>query len=179
MSAIETREARDAVADGDRCLLVGDLNDPLTLRYDPWTDLARFRGVSVRYSRDLSLNGTPCAGAVSFTRRVIRLDAYLDQASARCTLAHELVHLERGPVRLDDVQLEEALVDLVAASRLVRVDDLRRLEDDVEDDELATEFGIDPAMADAARALLAAAQQLLTMRVARQAAGTRVERPGL
>ena len=56
----------------------------------------------------------------------IVLDASLTQAARRATLEHELVHVERGPVP-DDTLLaarEEALVDEIAARRLIPLDRL-------------------------------------------------------
>jgi hypothetical protein len=50
----------------------------------------------------------------------------LDQARRRCTLAHEIVHLERGPVPVDAVGLakEERIVSQLAAQRLIPLTDL-------------------------------------------------------
>lgn len=50
----------------------------------------------------------------------------LNQVRRRCTLTHEIVHLERGPVPADPVGLarEERVVSQVAARRLISIDAL-------------------------------------------------------
>ena len=50
----------------------------------------------------------------------------LNQAARRCTLAHELIHLERGPVPTDPRghAREERLVSTAAARRLITLDRL-------------------------------------------------------
>ncbi|AAN12603.1 metallo-protease [Mycobacterium phage Che9c] len=50
----------------------------------------------------------------------------LTQAERRCTLTHELVHRERGPVPADpaDAAREERMVDEIAARRLITFDQL-------------------------------------------------------
>ena len=47
----------------------------------------------------------------------------LNQAERRCTLTHELVHRERGPVPVDPAAAarEEAIVDEIAARRLISI----------------------------------------------------------
>jgi hypothetical protein len=58
--------------------------------------------------------------------RRIWLARGLTQAERRCTLTHELVHLERGPVPTDPVAAarEERIVDEIAARRLIPVEAL-------------------------------------------------------
>jgi hypothetical protein len=53
--------------------------------------------------------------------RRIWLCATLTQAERRCTLTHELVHRERGPVPTDPAAAaaEERIVDEIAARRLI------------------------------------------------------------
>ncbi|MBU8824178.1 hypothetical protein [Mycolicibacterium goodii] len=50
----------------------------------------------------------------------------LTQAERRCTLTHELVHRERGPVPTDPAAAarEERIVDEIAARRLITFDQL-------------------------------------------------------
>lgn len=50
----------------------------------------------------------------------------LNQVRRRCTLTHELIHLERGPVPTDPVgrAREERIVDELAARRLITLDAL-------------------------------------------------------
>ena len=57
----------------------------------------------------------------------IWLNPNLTPAGRRCTLAHELIHVERGVIHhLPDVLAarEEATVDRIAAHRLIAIDDL-------------------------------------------------------
>ena len=58
--------------------------------------------------------------------RHIWLCRRLDQVRRRCTLTHEIVHLERGPVPTDPVghAREERLVEQLAARRLITIDAL-------------------------------------------------------
>lgn len=56
-------------------------------------------------------------------RRLVHLDGRLQQTERRCTLAHELVHLERGPCDPEDAR-EEQLVHELAARLLVTLDQL-------------------------------------------------------
>jgi len=60
-------------------------------------------------------------GELDWPHRVIRIDARLNQAAARSTLAHELVHAERGPLPAIPAlaDLEENLVDQETARRLI------------------------------------------------------------
>lgn len=65
-------------------------------------------------------------GATDHTRRLILLDERLLQAERRCTIAHELEHVRRGPVPDDDLLAarEEAAIDLAVSQQLIRIDDL-------------------------------------------------------
>lgn len=55
--------------------------------------------------------------------RRIWLSRGMTQAERRCTLTHELVHRERGPVPCDPAEAarEERIVDEIAARRLITV----------------------------------------------------------
>ena len=61
------------------------------------------------------------AGITRHSARVIVLDKRLLQAERRCTLAHELEHVARGPLPADPVLAarEEASIDEVVARRLI------------------------------------------------------------
>lgn len=65
-------------------------------------------------------------GLVDWARRVVTVDCRLSAAQRRCTLAHELVHVERGPVPADPwlAAREEAAVEAEAARRLIGIDAL-------------------------------------------------------
>ncbi|WP_411815539.1 ImmA/IrrE family metallo-endopeptidase [Gordonia sp. SND2] len=58
--------------------------------------------------------------------RTIVLDPRLTQAARRSTLAHELVHVERGiiPIEPTLIAREEAAVDEIAARQLITIDAL-------------------------------------------------------
>jgi hypothetical protein len=56
----------------------------------------------------------------------IVLHCELTQAERRCTLTHEIIHMERGwrPCSRLEAQLEEAIVVELTARRLITLDDL-------------------------------------------------------
>jgi hypothetical protein len=93
-----------------------------THRYDPWRDVRlnwpQVRVVIERMTGDL-------LGEARDGGRVIALRAGTSAAQRRCTLAHEIVHLERG---LRDcgpwLHREEQAVHRTAACRLITVADL-------------------------------------------------------
>lgn len=58
-------------------------------------------------------------GITDFVTGTVTLTHGLSVAEARCTLAHELIHLERGPVGRDATAAEEIAVEEIAAGRLV------------------------------------------------------------
>lgn len=66
------------------------------------------------------------SGRVDWARRVVTVDCRLSAAQRRCTLAHELVHVERGPVPADPwlAAREEAAVEAEAARRLIPLEAL-------------------------------------------------------
>lgn len=93
-------------------------------RYDPWDHASRLDLRIVFRKLPGDLMGVYFHGP----SRVIALDSRLTQAERRCTLAHELVHLERG----DDGRCasawheskQEALVHQIASRRLITTEDL-------------------------------------------------------
>lgn len=93
-------------------------------RYNPWRHAAELDLRVVQRRLPHGLMG------VYFHEpsRVIVLDSKLGQAERRCTLSHELVHVERGDhgpcatVWHEDKQ--ERLVHEIAARRLIRLEDL-------------------------------------------------------
>mgnify|MGYP000933421466 FL=1 len=52
------------------------------------------------------------------------VNARLSRAEERCTLTHEIIHAERGPVPAHHAAREERLVDAEAARRLIPLDAL-------------------------------------------------------
>ena len=65
-------------------------------------------------------------GYTDWPNRVISIDARLPAAAQRSTLAHELVHAERGPTPVEPVLAarEELAVEKAAARSLINVHDL-------------------------------------------------------
>ena len=68
--------------------------------------------------------GDAGAGVCRWSRRSILFDIRLSRVEERCTLAHELVHAERGPFPRWLTAREEAVVDAEAACRLILLDAL-------------------------------------------------------
>lgn len=93
-------------------------------RYNPWKHIYTEHPDAV-VSDDLALPDRVMGLALCATKRVW-LHNGLNQAERRCTLAHELVHLERGPVPRDPVHAarEEEIVDQIASRRLITTEDL-------------------------------------------------------
>ncbi len=62
-------------------------------------------------------------GSTCHRRRVITLDLRLSQAERRCTIAHELEHVERGPMPSDPILAarEEESIERAVARRLVTI----------------------------------------------------------
>ncbi|MFC2623676.1 MAG: ImmA/IrrE family metallo-endopeptidase [Propionibacterium acidifaciens] len=86
------------------------------------------------------------SGRVDWARRVVTVDCRLSAAQRRCTLAHELVHVERGPVPADPwlAAREEAAVEAEAARRLIGIDALAdALAWSSQPAEIADELGVD------------------------------------
>ena len=88
--------------------------------YDPWHALTDFDRARVVFD-DLPPRRR---GEVDFGTQTITLERRLDPTTQRCTLAHELVHLERGPVIMWCVPREERAVAAIAARRLVSIEAL-------------------------------------------------------
>jgi hypothetical protein len=96
--------------------------DPEHGHYDPWLHVAMVWP-------ELDIVSEPMTGSLLGELRypVIALRADSSAAQRRCTLAHELVHLERGvpPGGLWAAR-EELIVHAVAARRLIRLEELGR-----------------------------------------------------
>ncbi|MFC9767775.1 hypothetical protein [Rhodococcus jostii] len=90
-------------------------------RYNPWRQLRHaFPHIALTTNQ-----GLPEGRAGSQTSDRIYLHRRLGQCGRRCTLTHELVHKERGTICTpDQYTREEAIVDEIAARRLITVDQL-------------------------------------------------------
>lgn len=108
--------------------------------YDPEQhlhDLASQLGYEVSYERMRFL------GLTHFEEKWVKIDPRPSHSEQRSTMAHEAVHLERGPFPKHREQLEERTVEHIAARRLIDLDDLieaLRWSDSTE--ELAEELGV-------------------------------------
>lgn len=63
-------------------------------------------------------------GHYDFIRDCITITSGMDQAERRCTLTHELIHRERGPVPAHLADKEEEIVCDLAARRLITLEAL-------------------------------------------------------
>ena len=93
--------------------------------YCPWQHLGDLDGVELHFHWDGD------TGVADFERRAISLRRGMSGAQRRVTLAHELIHLERGPVcEGATARVDELLVESATALRLIPVavlEDLPRL----------------------------------------------------
>lgn len=124
--------------------------------YDPWRHLAQLSDVM------LESHSGGDAGWIKFSTRTISLRSGMSAIEQRCTLTHELVHLERGPYRVTEKAVEERLVELAAAARLVSREAL-----DAGLDVLAASLRVDPNMLGAAFAVHRPAELVRLVEVAR------------
>lgn len=85
------------------------------MHYHPWRHLRRLVDWTLHWS-DLPEG---ILGLTDFERRTITLTTGLTQVERRSTIAHELVHAERGPVLDVYWPREEATVNRLVARRLL------------------------------------------------------------
>jgi len=93
------------------------------MRFNPWRHLnAAHPDLHVDCRADLR----PGRMGAWLATGEVALSRLLGQAERRCTITHETVHVERGPVSADPrlAAREEAVVDEIAARRLITLDDL-------------------------------------------------------
>lgn len=110
-------------------------------RYHPWRALRMLPHITVEWSRAVA------RGRVD--GHTITLHPLLTQAERRSTLAHELVHIERGPVPDWAWPREELIVEEIAARRLVDLDDLADAivwHDGIAHDGMAEDLWVDRAI---------------------------------
>lgn len=92
-------------------------------KWHPWRALRdRHPRIDVAFPE---IEVTGCFGRWDGGSR-IEIEASSNQAERRCTLTHELVHVERGPVPKHPVYgpREESAVRRIAAERLIEFDEL-------------------------------------------------------
>ncbi|WP_182349487.1 hypothetical protein [Tomitella gaofuii] len=98
----------------------------------------------------------------AWTTQGIFLSKHLGQAGRRCTLTHELVHVERGPAIHGIPAIEERIVDEITARRLITLCALRdalRWCGGIPGAECAEELWVDQATLDTRVATLTAAER--------------------
>lgn len=94
----------------------------MSQRWHPWRYAAEhYPDVIISCHRELPGR---VWGMTSFPLRRVWLCRRLRQVHRRCTLTHELIHLERGPVPEHLQDAEERIVDELAARRLIELPDL-------------------------------------------------------
>lgn len=96
----------------------------MSQRWHPWRHAAdHYPHVVINCRRELPEHTW---GLTSFPEQKIWLCNRLRQVHRRCTLTHELIHLERGAMPTDPraVAREERIVDDLAARRLITFGDL-------------------------------------------------------
>ncbi len=87
--------------------------------YHPWRHFRAFTQW-ILLQADLP---TGIHGLTQWPAGTVTLDRRLSQVQRRCTITHELVHIERGPVPDDDVLAarEESAVEQEVARRLIEL----------------------------------------------------------
>ena len=121
------------------------------MAYDPWGE------VPAEWSVDFV--AMPVRGMCRWDRRKILLDIRLSRVEERCTLAHEIIHAERGPFPRWLTTREESIVDTKAARRLIPLDALgEALAWSLHPAVAAEELDVDPPTLDALLRDLAAAE---------------------
>lgn len=94
----------------------------MSQRWHPWRHAAEhYPDVIINCHRELPAQTW---GLTSFSLRKVWLCRRLRQVHRRCTLTHELIHLERGPVAPHMQATEERIVDELAARRLIELPEL-------------------------------------------------------
>lgn len=90
--------------------------------YHPWR---HFRAMA-RWTLQQADLPTGRAGVTNWPTGTVTLDRRLSQVQRRCTIAHEIVHIERGPVPADTrlVAREEMAVEQEVVRRLIPLEDL-------------------------------------------------------
>lgn len=89
------------------------------LNYDPWAHAAAWQ-LDVTLVEDLRQDGRKVSGLTHFKQGCrIELEASDTAIGQRSTLAHELLHVERGPFPRWALKLEHEIINACAARRLV------------------------------------------------------------
>jgi hypothetical protein len=103
-------------------------------------------------------------GFTDYGARCIIIRAGMTPEEVRCTLVHELTHVERGPFTAQAARVEEAIVDLITTARVVPTGALPGLMGRVSAEgrgAVADALGVDPWTVDLACVLERAVAELL------------------
>lgn len=88
--------------------------------YNPWTDLATRTGVDLQWHKGRVGKFECPLGVTDFEELSVSLHVGMNEVQMRCTLTHELIHLERGFEGVEKNESnEERTVRLLTAKRLV------------------------------------------------------------
>jgi len=133
--------------------------------YDPWLHVAEL-DLDVRYEV------MPFLGMTDFLEGTVTLHPKMTQAQERATLAHELVHVERGPFCTSVTEHEERIVEGVAAARLITFDAFLSAAKWAQSwSELADELNVDPDTARTRKRLLSRSERAIVRAAVRSAEG--------
>jgi hypothetical protein len=86
------------------------------MTYHPWRHFRAFDGWTL-VIRDLE--GEGMVGETDYDAQTVTICSTLNQAGRRSTIAHEIVHIERGWVQEHCADLEDEQVDRIVARRLI------------------------------------------------------------
>lgn len=102
-------------------------------------------------------------GVTDWAHRTVTLDVRLTQVERRCTIAHELEHIARGPAPAWDVVREELAVDAAVARCLIPLGRLATaVAWSLDPHEIAEELWVDvPTLEARARGLTAGERDVL------------------
>lgn len=124
-------------------------------QHHPWRALGRL----VDWTLHFAHLPEGMLGLTDFRRRTITLVPDMTQAERRCTLEHELQHVERGPAPPWRRAHEERVVDDLASRRLITFEDLvEAMVWAYDEHEAADELWVDVAMVRARLAGLSSAE---------------------
>lgn len=109
------------------------------MQWHPWRRLRDLAHVALEWQdTDAEM------GHVTWLPPCVTITTGMTQAERRCTLTHELVHLERGPCAPGQEEREEEIVEREAARRLI---DIRKLGETLawapHEDDAADELWVD------------------------------------
>lgn len=85
----------------------------------PWREFRERESIALRWQ-----HSDDEYGHVNFDDACVTLSKGMTQAERRCTIVHEMIHLDRGPVPPEMEEAEEVIVRDLAARRLIPLEAL-------------------------------------------------------